>query len=382
MPRLGVSSKPSGNGVIAATPLPSKQSAVALSLAQLRAMGNLSSGARTTGDLGPAAGACGGLLAMGLVGRTVVDLDGRKESLWVLTAAGKAALARSPDVKEERRIPPADLRVGALVPWFGAARRTADAFAEPLRGCNWVGVPFAGSLAEVPAIFAAGVRDVALNDKHRHLINLARTAACPVLGPELWRRLRRQPFAPEVLADAQRHSLAYSRTGASPDLDAAFWYFISAWAGRSGKAGTDGELKGGIAARWDAGGGNSALRFSGAAWSLRAWRTILARCSFSSVCALDFLKKVKDAKGIGVYADPPWPDEGGGYLHKFSVDQHRLLAARLAEFRLARAVVRSGGDTLTRSLYPESLWTWKSVLGRNQGNTFEGEWVIVNKGAK
>jgi site-specific DNA-adenine methylase len=351
---------------------------------QLRALQALSSGPRTSGDLGHLAGACNALLALRLVDRTVIDLDGRKESLWVIGDAGVSVLSQAAAVnsgaQRKDRSDEKQLRVGALVPWFGSARRTADACVAPLRGCNWVGVPFAGSLAEVPAIFAAGVRDVMINDAHRHLVNLARVAACPVLGPELWRRLRRQPFCQEVLAEAQKQASS-SEPGSELDLNAAFSYFITAWAGRSGNAGTQGELSGNLAARWDSGGGNSALRFSGAAWSLRAWRNMLQRCTFFCMDALDFLSRVKDKQGVGVYSDPPWPETGSCYKHGYQPAFHRVLAARLAEFKHARVVIRSGDDSLTKQLYPESSWAWKKVLGRTQGNTFSGEWVIVNQTA-
>src|SRR5690606_10176371 len=92
------------------------------------------------------------------------------------------------------------MKVTALVPWFGSNRSCASYVGEAMKGCEWVGVPFAGSMTEVRYIEA---RSVLVNDLHRHLINLARVTADTWLGPELYRHLRRRVFHPDELAWAQ-----------------------------------------------------------------------------------------------------------------------------------------------------------------------------------
>ncbi len=327
------------------------------------------------------------LIAAGLVEEEVVDLDGLSERCLSATDEGLAALARAAPAGtkagKNRSDEGADgniddgLAIKALVPWFGSTRRIAGAVGEALRGRAWIGVPFCGSLAEVPAMLAAGASAIACNDKHALLINLARTAAHPRLGPALWRRLRRQPFCDGLLADAQR-TCREGEVGNKPDLDLAEAYFVAAWCGRSGNAGTDGELKGKLSRRWSASGGDSALRFARATFSLRAWRGMLERCSFSSLDAFDFLEKVKDDRKCAVYADPPWPGAGEAYLYHFSRAEHERLAVQLGGWKSTLAVVRTGGGKLIERLYPKSAgWRWLEVAGRNQGNRGFTEWLLI-----
>lgn len=156
-------------------------------------------------------------------------------------------------------------------------------------------------------------------------------------------------------------------------------YFITAWMGRSGQALTDAEYKGGLAVRWNASGGDSVVRWRSAIEALRAWRKILARATFTVLDCFEFLDKCKDEDGHGLYCDPPWPDDGDKYTHKFTESMQRRLAARLAEFQRMRVVVRYGDHPLIRELYPEPHWTWHWVTGRTQANKEKAEVLLVNK---
>lgn len=349
----------------------------ALTVVESRALAALAErNGRTAGSMeanGVPASACKALAALGLLRREEIDVDGVREVVWWMGDEGHRALEATARASTGERAAP---RIGGLVPWFGAARKTAAVCGEATRGCDWVGVPFCGSLAEVPAIVAAGALEVVCNDAHRHLINLARVMADQALGAALFRRLRRQPFSPEVLADAQ-WACVKSDPGANLDPEAAFSYFVSSWAGRSGKAGTDGEHRGGLAMRWKGGGGASALRFSGACWSIRDWWAVLERCTFLSMDAMQFLAKVPDAPRNCLYCDPPWPEAGEPYKHGFGEGDHVELARVLGAFRQTRVVVRTGGDALTRRLYPVEVgWVWVSIEGRNQANVKAAEWLI------
>lgn len=377
--------------------LESRLPSIPLTIPQLRILRELAGGAALRqAEIEVRAGAAGlaGLVSMGYIIDERLPVEGVLERVWQITDTGHAALAcaalpargvRHKSKVEKNGTDPAP-RLGALVPWFGSARRYAGAVGEACRGRAWVGVPFAGSLAEIPAILDAGAGAVAVNDRHRHLINLARVAADPVLGMRLYRRLRRQPFNEEVLRDAQRHCRASEPGGdrdgsGALDLDLAFWYFICAWAGRSGLAGTGGELRCSLAMRWSATGGDSALRFSGACWSLRAWRRLLARCTITCLDAFDFLARVADDRRSCVYADPPWPGPGDSYVHGFGEAEHRRLAAVLGGYQRVRAVVRSGGGPLAREIYPpDEGWEWRQAAGRNQGNRAAAEYLIARNG--
>lgn len=267
----------------------------------------------------------------------------------------------------------------ALAPWFGGARRVAGLVGEALRGLKWVGVPFCGGLSELAEIRASCI---VANDLHRHIVHLARCVADPDLCRGLMRRVTRVPFHPEILESAQE--LCRSRVvpnGSAWDLDLAAAYFVCSWMGRSGRAGLNNEFDSKIATRWNTNGGGSNVRYRSAVRSLAAWSRILRAVDFRCMCAFDFLGKCDDRAEHGVYCDPPWPDDGDGYAHRFGEHEQRKLAEVLSRFERARIVVRYGEHPLIRELYPESSWQWLPVAGRNQRNNLTPEVLIVRRPA-
>jgi DNA adenine methylase len=282
-----------------------------------------------------------------------------------------------------------------LTPWFGSNRTNAHRPGELLRGCSWIGVPFGGGMSELRHLTA---RTIVVGDLHRHQINLAKVVSHPVLGPKLYRSLRRMAFHPEVLAEAQgrcrakddllqRASALPSLFGTKrsfvendgPSLQWAEDYFVACWMTRSGLAGTDGELTGGLSVRWSASGGDSVVRYRSAVAGLVAWRKILSRATFQCIDCFEFLNAAKDAPGHGFYIDAPWPDAGDGYKHAFSEAHQRRLAKTLAEFESAKVVVRYGRHPLIEELYPRPQWTWLDITGRTQANNDLDEVLILNK---
>lgn len=283
-------------------------------------------------------------------------------------------------------------KTSAMFQWFGSNRMLAEAAGEELHGLDWVGVVFAGGMSEVAHIDA---RTIIVNDLHRHAINCAIVVADPRLRPQLMKHLKRLPFAPQVLEQAQARCRRRQATlesdgslfsGASDatlfdPLQWAIDYFVCVWMGRGGKAGTDAEFSGGISFRYDAGGGDSSTRFRSATRSLAAWGRIIGRdgVNFTSIDCFDFLANCKDAKGHGVYSDAPWPDAGDAYRHKFDDQKQRKLAKDLARFEKARVVVRFGDHSLIRELYPREKWFWRELQGRNQANSESREVLIINQ---
>lgn len=247
-----------------------------------------------------------------------------------------------------------------------------------MEGCEWVGVPFAGGMCELPHITA---RTIVANDLHNHVINLARVVADVRLGPKLYRRLRRLAFHPSTLKYAQDRCLQldYSRLLKEDEiLDWAENYFVSVWMGRSAKAGTDGEFKGGLPIRWNAAGGDSCVRYQSAVHSLAEWRKVFRRVNFDCRDAFEFLQKCKDAKGHGIYCDPPFPDAGEKYKHTFSDFQHEQLAAVMRGFKNARVVMRFYDHYMIRSLYQDDYWTWRHLVGRKASNEESPEVLLTN----
>lgn len=274
-----------------------------------------------------------------------------------------------------------DMRIGALASWFGSNRMLGPKVGEALRGCNWVGVVFAGGFAEVPHIKAS---TLVCNDKHKAIMNMAHVCADERLGPKLYRKLRRMEFSQERLDDARDVCGLWEKGLAVSDDARLSWaeaYFIACWMNRSAKAGTDTEFDGGLPIRWSGGGGDSALRFHNAVLGLPAWRRTLRRCSFYCEDFREFLLKCKDVEGNGIYADPPFFDVGSQYRHKFRDEDHVALYRALCRFSKAKVVIRYYDHPMMRELYgaTPALWRFNPLEGgRTQANKTAPEVLITN----
>ena len=280
-----------------------------------------------------------------------------------------------------------DLLVSAVGNWFGSDRMVAERPGVELRGCSLVYVPFGGGMSVVPHIPA---KKLVVSDLHTHVINLGKVIADAVLGPKLYRRLRREVFHPDTLAAAQdrcrqRNAAADNSLFASDEVADLFdpleWaadYAITTWMARGGIGGTKGEFGGALPVRFSPGGGGSGQRFHNWVASLPAWRRTLRRCEFVVADAFDVLAKCADDRKCGYYVDAPWPDAGDGYTHAFTPVHQRRLAKLLGGIRHARVVVRYGDHPLIRELYPADRWTWLTYPSRAQSNGIFNEVLIVN----
>lgn len=280
------------------------------------------------------------------------------------------------------------MKITRLVPWFGANAANAGRPAQLLDGCGWVYIPFAGSMCEVPHFPAS--TQLLVSDVHDDLINLAQVVSERLSAGDLANRLDGMLFHPKTLEDAllvlknargksrglfghEQGQCVYTHTAV------AAAYFVVAWMGRSGVAGTRGEERVRLALRYDGGGGDPVTRYRSAVESIGAWSAALRRCSFSRADCFEVLARLakKPAESrIGIYCDPPWPDDGDSYLHVFTHEQQQRLARELAELP-HRVVMRFGDHPLIRELYPESRWAWEFVDGRDQHNAGKGEVFLV-----
>lgn len=307
-----------------------------------------------------------------------------------------------------------DMKITRLVPWFGANAANDDVPAKLLAGCKWVFVPFAGSMCEVKH-FPASVQ-IMVSDLHDELMTLAGVIADEMSWGMLAELLAKKLFHPAELEAAQRtlreHRAAKGgglfggAESLCDEVDIAAAYFVCAWMGRSGVSGTKGELNANLALRYDAGGGDPVTRYRSAVESLGAWHEALKRCSFTREDAFEVLERIRkravedgiarlnecaqtgkmpaDDRCVGVYMDPPWPDDGAGYLHAFTDAQQRRLAKLIAEIpATVRIVMRWGDHPLIRELYPESPisggWEWRMVDGRDQENKAKAEVFLVRR---
>lgn len=308
-----------------------------------------------------------------------------------------------------------ELKVKSVANWFGRDGAVVDRVAELLRGCRWVGVPFAGGMG----VLAELVKDKAFNagvasDLHGHVINLASVLADEGLARQMFARLDAMPLNDHALADAAalcgaienegcdglteapsvdglfgRDPQTHTRTSevhrvfATTDVHAVDWaaaYFMVSWMSRAGQSGTGSEFEPGrISVRWSAGGGSSSSRWRSAVESIPAWHEVLKRWSFVCLDVFDFLGKVPDVKGNGIYCDPPFPEAGEVYRHGMTPGDHHKLASKLAGYKAARVVVRFHDHPLVRELYPEGPWVWERLSGRAQTNEKRDEVLLTRK---
>ena len=271
---------------------------------------------------------------------------------------------------------PFEMKTTALAPWLGGCRMIAKETGKALDGCEWVGIPFAGGMSEVPHIKARGLL---VNDLHRDIINLANAVCIPEFRGWIKEQADAMIFHPDCLKTAQDACKSAPPPRNSTDALRALNYFVAVWMGRSGKAGTDDEFDGNLAMRFTASGGGSNTRYRSAIESLEAWGQTLKRCEFSCLDWRVFMTKCQDKPKHGLYVDAPWPKDGGNYLHKFTETDQQELAVALGKFDQCRVVVRYGDHPLIRELYPESAWTWHMMTSRTQGNNAKAEALIVNK---
>lgn len=269
--------------------------------------------------------------------------------------------------------------ITTLVPWFGSNRTLARNVGQELAGCSWVGVPFAGGMCELAYIDAPSL---VASDLHRHVINLARVVADPGDYRELVRMLRKTLFHPDTLDESRAIAEDYNRHHPIRGVYAAYHYFITAWMGRSAKAGTDGEFTGKLPVRWNGNGGDSATRFRSAIRGLVRFHQVARRCNFHVMDAFDFLAdalRKSDRPKHGIYVDPPFPGPGDNYKHKLDEASQVRLALSLGQFEHARVVCRFYDVPLVRKLYPEPQWTWRILSGgKKQSGADAPEVLLIN----
>lgn len=267
------------------------------------------------------------------------------------------------------------MKTKALAPWYGSNRMLAHRVGEELSGCRWVGVPFAGGMSELVYIKAPSI---VVSDIHRHVINLALCVKNPETCRWLVQQLEGLPFHDDVLAMAQQKCKA-RLPGSEPDPEAAMWYFVSCWMGRSHKSGIGDEFNGRISVRWNPNGGDSNTRYRSAIRSLVGWRQIMRRCNFATLDCFEFFDRCEDEDRHGLYCDPPFPGPGDKYKHRFTEEQHVQMVERLARFEKCRVVCRFYDHPLVRRLYPEPRWRWIHLEGRSQSNGKTPEVLITNR---
>lgn len=278
-----------------------------------------------------------------------------------------------------------EMKITALAPWFGAKRTLAPRIVAELGPHRAYWEPFAGSMAVLLAKPVASMETV--NDLHGDLVNLARVIQHQTLGPMLYRRVRRwiqtKPTFEDAASATRQHANAHAPS--EPDIDRAFAYFVAAWNGRNGCAGTQ-SYNQGFCRRFTKSGGHAATRWAAAVDSIPAWRRRMRAVTVLSECGIGLLEKIEDAAGVAIYCDPPYLVKGASYVHDFDDADHQRLADLLARFKSTRVVVSYYAHQRLAELYPGwtlvSCPTTKAMVNQGQrggkGSTMAPEVLLIN----
>lgn len=248
------------------------------------------------------------------------------------------------------------MKIKALAPWFGGKRNLAPEIIKLLGKHRIYWEPFCGSMAVLLAKEPCAMETV--NDLHGDLINLARIVQNEKTAIELYSRLARTLMCEQLHAEAAER---YRERGyynisinSNIDVDRAYDYFLCAWMGRNGVAGT-GSYNQGFCVRYTANGGHAAKRWRSVVESIPAWQWRLMNVTILNRDAFEILKNIHDKEDTAIYIDPPYLAKGSKYIHDFEPKDHDRFADALKRFKKARVVVSYYQDPRLDELYPG--WT-------------------------
>lgn len=242
------------------------------------------------------------------------------------------------------------MTIKAIAPWFGGKRNLAPRIVELLGPHRVYWEPFCGSMA-VLLVKPPCVMET-VNDLHGDLINLAKVIQDVRGGCELYRRLKRTLMHEQLHREAAERYRArtYNKPVDGPDVARAYDYFLCAWLGRNGVAGTQ-SYKQGFCVRYTANGGHAAKRWVSAISSIPAWRRRLANVTILQRDAFEVLQRIEDRRGTVMYIDPPYIKKGAKYIHDFDSADHERLAEILKRFRHTGIVLSYYDDPLVQRMY-------------------------------
>lgn len=255
------------------------------------------------------------------------------------------------------------MKVKAIAPWFGSKRTMSQRIVDELGPHRVYWEPFCGSMA-VLLVKPSCVMET-VNDLHGDLVNLARVIRHDSEGPRLYRRLRRTLMCEALFQEsAERIKADYDASDFSAER--AYHYFMVAWLGRNGVAGT-GSYNGHFCVRFTSNGGHAAKRWVSVIESIPAWRKRLANVTILCRDAFEVVARIEDKSGTAIYVDPPYIVKGSTYLHDFGMTskrgqdreaaaaEHRRLAELLNRFTKSRVVVSYYDHPLLDELFAN--WT-------------------------
>lgn len=271
--------------------------------------------------------------------------------------------------------------IKCVAPWAGGKRTLAPRIVELLGEHDTYVEPFVGGCSILPVKPRAAVEII--NDANPAVANVLR--AMRDHGRELGNLLDCYQFDKTIFQSAretiERPSVfTYSYQRAAIQL--VVW-----WMGANGYAGTT--KTGWFAQRHTKTGGHPAVRWESFKRSLPAIAERLRGVLLANQDFRLFLRsRPHDARGIAIYADPPYFAKRIQYAHDFTLKDHVDLAAILNRYRRARVVVSYYDAPELATLYPPGRWERHEVkVSKASANARRGamkttatEVLLVNRG--
>ncbi len=243
----------------------------------------------------------------------------------------------------------AEMKIKAIAPWFGAKRNLAPVIVDliGLHKAYWE--PFCGSMAVLMKKPPCQLETV--NDLNGDIINLARVIQDKELAFRLYDKLRRTLCAERFFLESKERWISDSKDNTEPDVDRAYDFFVVSWMGINGISGTQ-RCNYQFALRWCVGGGQGATRWANVVNSMPAWHERLRNVMIIQKDAFWLLENIRDEPATVIYADPPYFDKNGKYIHDFEDKDHIRLAGLLGRFKHTRVIVSYYDHPKLEELYP------------------------------
>lgn len=277
----------------------------------------------------------------------------------------------------------AEMKITALLPYFGGKRTLAPVIVEELGPHRAYWETMCGSVAVLFGKEPAAMETI--NDLSGDVTNLARVVQCESTAVELFERLTRTMMHEDLHREAAERWRERGAEYAEPDVDAAYDYFLCSWLGRNGVTGTT-SYNQGFCVRYTKNGGHGATRFRSAIESIPDWCHRLANVTILRRDGIALIDKIEDAAGVVIYADPPYLAKGAKYIHDFDWLDHRNLAKALSRFRKTRVVVSYYDHPDLDAMYPgwtkRHCPTTKALLNQGKrdgkGGIIAPECLLIN----
>jgi len=269
-----------------------------------------------------------------------------------------------------------DMKIKAIVPYFGGKRNIASKIVEVFRPHKVYWEPFCGSMSVLMVKPPCEMETV--NDLYGDLINLARVIQDKELGLELYDKLTRTLYAEQFFREAKERWISGKETKGKPDIERAYDYFVASWMGINGVSGTE-RVNYLFALRWCRGGGQGATRWRSVIESMPAWHKRLQNVVIAQRDGFEIINNIKDDGDTVIYCDPPYFDKSDKYIYDFSEAQHEQLAQSLQRFNKARVVVSYYDDPRLEKLYERFSKIYLAKSRQSLRNATRGKTKKVRK---